>query len=386
MGTTRKLAIKAYHDAHPQPKKETKPAQQSAGSFLGTAVAYVTGALGFSGAAAQSIPECNKTQVIFSRHLIDVACGDNGNEEEGHPTRMYFTKGARVGNNLEYPTCAQIACDHNDSALAANATLGKFRSTVLGFTERSAEIKNDGRCCVGQNVNGDPMTTQPIWQGKSSVPVRDDNRTQIVATAGPIPNHWTSDGCQIQGRLGLPAFSSGNDIKLLEADPIECFAGNENVTIAQQIWDDYGLTHANFSKVLPKPTPTPTPINRTSPGSSGFATTVMAGVSTAAMSVAQTVSAFVSPAPTQIIYESSPQLDITPIAIAAGVAGAGIVIVAAGVAGLKLVNYLSPPAKVMPPVPVTVIMNPAYVPPVADEVLSSATPDSGEISVEVVKC
>ena len=56
MGTTRKLAIKAYQEAHPQPKVQKEVKSVVSGSFFGTSVAYAAAALStISGAAAQNI-------------------------------------------------------------------------------------------------------------------------------------------------------------------------------------------------------------------------------------------------------------------------------------------------------------------------------------------
>ena len=65
MGTTRKLAIKAYNEAHPvAPAKKDTKVSQSSGTFLGAAVSYAVGALSISGADSFVLLR-NGTNVTF---------------------------------------------------------------------------------------------------------------------------------------------------------------------------------------------------------------------------------------------------------------------------------------------------------------------------------
>ena len=68
MGTTRKLAIKAYQEANPQPKVQKEAKSVVSGSFFGTSVAYAAAALStLSGAAATNSTESTMDFVAPTR-------------------------------------------------------------------------------------------------------------------------------------------------------------------------------------------------------------------------------------------------------------------------------------------------------------------------------
>ena len=272
------------------------------------------------------VPECAQSQY----NDFPVRCTDFK-----PPIRLFFTKAEQRGNQTRWPNCQEIACREADSSISSR--YAGYIQTTGGNTW----IKYDGRFCVSKvDVNSPPYTyhsrnilVTPVWDSEAA--------WRLNGTAGRLRGYVPSTGVAglapddptraIPVKNGCPVYSQRFPDALLIDLPDLAEAGRALYNYGET---DKLLARRNISfpdhdgngNIWPGPTPTPNPTPTPTPSSASWSSTIAAGVTSAASTVGATLSALLTPTPTNVIATAAPKMTVSAMGIGMGLVGSGIIL------------------------------------------------------------